>query len=47
MTIMQASEITCFADPSAHGYQSRKTVSFGAPLTVPDPFGFDIDSSGF
>lgn len=44
---MQASEITCFSDPSPHGYQFRKTVPFGTPLTVPDPFGFDIDSSGF
>ncbi|WP_405706393.1 Uma2 family endonuclease [Streptomyces sp. NBC_00069] len=44
---MQASEITCFSDPSPHGYQFRKTVPFGAPLPVPDPFGFDVDSSGF
>ncbi|MFG2979656.1 Uma2 family endonuclease [Streptomyces sp. NPDC048258] len=44
---MQGSEITCFSDPSPHGYQFRKTVPFGAPLPIPDPFGFDIDSSGF
>ncbi|MFJ3926436.1 Uma2 family endonuclease [Streptomyces sp. NPDC090022] len=44
---MQGSEITCFADPSPHGYQSRKTVPFGKPLGVPEPFGFDIDTSGF
>lgn len=44
---MQASEITCFANPSPHGYQSRKTVSFGTPLTAPDPFSFDVDTTGF
>ncbi|WP_405763419.1 Uma2 family endonuclease [Streptomyces sp. NBC_00045] len=44
---VQASEITCFSDHSPHGYQFRKTVPFGAALPVPDPFGFDVDSSGF
>ncbi|MFZ3498560.1 Uma2 family endonuclease [Streptomyces sp. 5.8] len=44
---MQHSEITCFWDPSPHGYRSRKTVSFGQPLHVPEPFDFDIDTTGF
>ncbi|MFD3676325.1 Uma2 family endonuclease [Streptomyces sp. NPDC058613] len=44
---MQGSEITCFSDPSPHGYRSRTTVSFGEPLHVPEPFGCVIDSSGF
>ncbi|MFF8270709.1 Uma2 family endonuclease [Streptomyces sp. NPDC016562] len=44
---MQGLEITCFWDPSPHGYRSRKTVSFGEPLPVPEPFGFELDTTGF
>lgn len=44
---MQDSEITCFWDPSPHGYRSRTTVSFGKPLHVPEPFDFAIDTTGF
>ncbi|WP_239516074.1 MULTISPECIES: Uma2 family endonuclease [unclassified Streptomyces] len=44
---MQDSEITCFWDPSPHGYRSRTTVSFGQPLNVPKPFDFAIDTTGF
>ncbi|MFB6563538.1 Uma2 family endonuclease [Streptomyces sp. NPDC056400] len=44
---MQDSEITCFWDPSPHGYRSRTTVSFGEPLHVPEPFDFAIDTTGF
>lgn len=44
---MQNSEITCFRDPSPHGYRSRTTVSFGEPLHVPEPFDFSIDTTGF
>ncbi|MFG2992739.1 hypothetical protein ACGFZK_26170 [Streptomyces sp. NPDC048257] len=44
---MQDSEITCFWEPSPHGYRSRTTVSFGKALHVPEPFGFAIDTTGF
>lgn len=44
---MQDSEITCFWDPSPHGYRSRTTVSFGEPLHIPEPFDFTIDTTGF
>ncbi|MDA5279029.1 Uma2 family endonuclease [Streptomyces sp. NPDC054904] len=44
---MQGSEITCFSDPSAHGYRSRTTVTFGEELRVPEPFGCVLDTSGF
>ncbi len=44
---MQDSEITCFWEPSPHGYRSRTTVSFGEALHVPAPFGFAIDTTGF
>ncbi|MGW7329499.1 Uma2 family endonuclease [Streptomyces sp. NPDC054840] len=42
---MQASEITCFSDPSPHGYRSHKTVSFGEALPVPEPFDCAIDTT--
>lgn len=44
---MQDSEITCFWDPSPHGYRSRTTVSFGKPLQIPEPFDFSLDTTGF
>ncbi|MGW7314373.1 Uma2 family endonuclease [Streptomyces sp. NPDC054865] len=44
---MQGSEITCFSDPSPHGYRSRTTVSFGEDLRVPAPFDCPLDTSGF
>lgn len=44
---MQDSEITCFGDPSPHGYRSRTTVNFGKPLHVPEPFDCTIDTTGF
>ncbi|MBT2405693.1 Uma2 family endonuclease [Streptomyces sp. ISL-87] len=44
---MEGREITCFADPSSHGYRARKTVSFGAPLAVPAPFDCKIDTAAF
>ncbi|WP_328930323.1 Uma2 family endonuclease [Streptomyces sp. NBC_00190] len=44
---MQDSEITCFWDPSPHGYRSRTTVSFGEALRVPAPFDCKLDTTGF
>ncbi|MFD0269859.1 Uma2 family endonuclease [Streptomyces sp. NPDC127106] len=44
---VQDAEITCFSDPSPHGYRSRQTVSFGKPLDVPEPFGFALETTGF
>ncbi|MFK0257316.1 Uma2 family endonuclease [Streptomyces sp. NPDC090445] len=43
---MQDAEVTCFCDPSPHGYRSRQTVSFGKPLAIGEPFGFDLDTAG-
>ncbi|MEV6676120.1 hypothetical protein AB0N09_04525 [Streptomyces erythrochromogenes] len=42
---MQDSEITCFHDPSPHGYRARTTVSFGEPLRIPAPFDFTLDTT--
>ncbi|WP_406507034.1 Uma2 family endonuclease [Streptomyces sp. NBC_00212] len=44
---MQAAEITCFWDPSPHGYRSRTTAPFGRPLHIPAPFDFDLDTAAF
>ncbi|MFD7084836.1 Uma2 family endonuclease [Streptomyces sp. NPDC059918] len=44
---MQAKELTCFSEPSPHGYRSRKTVSFGEELYVPEPFDCTIGTTGF
>ncbi|MFJ3878625.1 Uma2 family endonuclease [Streptomyces sp. NPDC090077] len=44
---MQAEEITCFSDPSPHGYRAHRTVSFGTPLPVPAPFSCEIDTTAF
>lgn len=44
---MQEKEITCFSDPSPHGYRFRKTVSFGEDLHVPEPFDCTVDTSAF
>ncbi|WP_416986338.1 Uma2 family endonuclease [Streptomyces sp. T028] len=42
------SEITLFSDPSDGGdYTQRCGVSFGKPLTLPEPFAFDLDTSDF
>ncbi|WP_206281905.1 MULTISPECIES: hypothetical protein [Streptomyces] len=45
MVDMQDSEITCFHDPSPHGYRARTTVSFGEPLRIPAPFDFALDTA--
>ncbi|MEV7545157.1 Uma2 family endonuclease [Streptomyces sp. NPDC089915] len=44
---MQDSEITCFWDPSPHGYRSRTTISFGEALHVPAPFRCKPGTTGF
>jgi hypothetical protein len=44
---MQSEKITIFWDPSDEGYQSRTTVPFGKTLSVPEPFGFELDTTGF
>lgn len=44
---MQQQEVSVYWDPSPHGYHARRTVAFGEPLPVPEPFGFDLDTTGF
>jgi Uma2 family endonuclease len=44
---MQSEKATAFWDPSDEGYQSRTTVPFGKTLPVPEPFRFELDTTGF
>ncbi|MBW1599052.1 Uma2 family endonuclease [Streptomyces sp. JJ38] len=44
---MQEEELTVFWDPSGRGYRSRTTVPFGEPVTVPEPFGLELDTTAF
>ncbi|MEV5317421.1 Uma2 family endonuclease [Streptomyces sp. NPDC052687] len=39
--------VTLFSDPGKRDYRELRTVPFGKSLTLPDPFGFDLDTSDF
>ncbi|WP_460064982.1 Uma2 family endonuclease [Streptomyces sp. YKOK-I1] len=41
------SEVTLLSDPGQDDYRSRCTVPYGKPLTLPEPFAFDLDTSDF
>ncbi|OIJ98088.1 hypothetical protein BIV25_12720 [Streptomyces sp. MUSC 14] len=40
-----ASSITLFSDPKNEEYRQRYTVSFGKPLALPEPFGFELKTT--
>ncbi|MFP8887173.1 Uma2 family endonuclease [Streptomyces mangrovi] len=44
---MEEQAATVFWRPSERGYDSRLTTPFGEPLHIPEPFGCDLDTSGF
>ncbi|SFJ99237.1 Uma2 family endonuclease [Streptomyces pini] len=44
---MEEQAATVFWRPSERGYDSRLTTPFGDPLRIPEPFGCDLDTSGF
>ena len=44
---MEEAAATVFWSPSEKGYLSRTTVPFGGKLEIPDPFGCELDTSGF
>lgn len=44
---MQVEEITVFSEPSENGYQAHRTVRFGKALWIPEPFGFELDTTDF
>lgn len=37
--------VTLFSDPSEHGYETSVRVPLGKLLTVPEPFGFTLDTA--
>ncbi len=43
----EASSITLFSDPERHDYREHRTRPLGKPLALPEPFGFDLDTSDF
>lgn len=43
----QASSLTLFSQPEGADYREHCTVLFGKPLSLPDPFAFDLETSDF
>ena len=43
----EASWTTLFSDPASDDYREIRADAFGKPLTLPDPFAFDLDTSDF
>ena len=44
---MQEESATVFWAPSEKGYTSHTTVPFGKTLHIPEPFGCELDTTGF
>ncbi|MGX1560710.1 Uma2 family endonuclease [Streptomyces sp. NPDC055506] len=42
-----ASSITLFTEPERSDYHRLCTAAFGRPLTLPEPFAFDLDTTDF
>ncbi|WAZ21357.1 Uma2 family endonuclease [Streptomyces cinnabarinus] len=42
-----ASSITLFSDPDKDDYREHCTRPLGKPLTLPEPFAFDLDTADF
>ena len=43
----EASSVTLFSDPENADYRQLGTRPFGKPLPLPDPFGFELETSDF
>ncbi|WP_079166647.1 Uma2 family endonuclease [Streptomyces oceani] len=39
--------VTLFSDPSSSDYRDVRTLPFGKPLPLPEPFAFELDTSEF
>ncbi|MEV5508948.1 Uma2 family endonuclease [Streptomyces orinoci] len=39
--------VTLFSDPTEADYSELHTADFGKPITLPEPFAFDLDTSDF
>ncbi|WP_338057931.1 Uma2 family endonuclease [Streptomyces abyssalis] len=44
---MEEESATVFSTPSAKGYTAHTTVPFGKTLHIPEPFGCELDTTGF
>lgn len=42
-----ATSVTLFSDPGKDDYRHSRTVPFGKPLALPEPFAFELDTSEF
>lgn len=42
-----ASSLTLFSAPEGGDYRQLSTVPFGKPLTLPEPFAFDLETTDF
>ncbi|GGZ11009.1 Uma2 family endonuclease [Streptomyces poonensis] len=43
----KAASITLFSDPEKGDYREHRTVPFGKPIPLPEPFSFDLDTADF
>ncbi|MFI7497447.1 Uma2 family endonuclease [Streptomyces sp. NPDC049687] len=43
----EISEVTLLGNPRQDDYRRRYSIPFGKPLTLPEPFAFDLDTSDF
>ncbi|MFD4953190.1 Uma2 family endonuclease [Streptomyces sp. NPDC058451] len=43
----EASSVTLFSEPENDDYRELCTRPFGKPLTVPEPFAFELDTADF
>ena len=41
------SSVTLFSDPERDDYRQLCTLAFGKPLSLPDPFAFELDTTDF
>ncbi|MDX2936507.1 Uma2 family endonuclease [Streptomyces ipomoeae] len=41
------SEVTLLSDPREDDYRQRRTIPFGKPIPLPEPFAFDLETSDF
>ncbi|EDY60501.1 MULTISPECIES: Uma2 family endonuclease [Streptomyces] len=43
----ETSSVTLFSDPEKDDYREHCTRPFGKPITLPDPFSFDLETADF
>lgn len=43
----ETSSVTLFSNPEGDDYRRHCTLPFGDPLTIPEPFAFDLDTTDF